>query len=295
MSDLLLADHQLTLPPTQADLPCDDGVPMETQRHKFQLDLLMDGLMPWLEQRSDGYVGGNMFVYYSMEQVRHRDFKGPDFFVVLGVPKRERRSWVVWEEGKAPDVVIELLSESTAQQDKTEKKQIYQAQMRVPEYFWFDPFNPDDWAGFVLQHGEYQPLHPDANRLVSAALGLALDRWTGTYRGVEATWLRWVTLTGDLLLTSQELAEQERQQAEQEHQRAEQEHQRAEQERQRAEQEYDRAEQERQRAEQERQRAEQAETQLRQVVLNLAQAGMTIEQIAQATGLPAHQIQDWSN
>lgn len=119
--DLLLADHQLTLPPTQANLPCDDGVPMETPRHKFQLDLLMDGLWFWLEGRSDGYVGGNMFMYYSMEQVRNQDFKGPDFFVVLGVPKRERRSWVVWEEGKAPDVVIELLSKSTAKQDKTAK------------------------------------------------------------------------------------------------------------------------------------------------------------------------------
>ena len=66
-----------------------------------------------------------MFVYYSLAQVRNRDFKGPDFFAVLGVPKGERKSWVVWEEGKAPDVVIELLSESTAQQDKTNKKQIY--------------------------------------------------------------------------------------------------------------------------------------------------------------------------
>jgi len=52
---------------------------------------------------------------------------------VLGVPKRERRSWVVWEEGKAPDVVIELLSESTAEQDKNEKKLIYQSQLRVSD------------------------------------------------------------------------------------------------------------------------------------------------------------------
>jgi len=49
---------------------------------------------------------------------------------------------VVWEEGKAPDVIIELLSESTATQDKTVKKEIYQNQMRFPEYFWYDPFNP---------------------------------------------------------------------------------------------------------------------------------------------------------
>jgi len=89
-----------------------------------------------------------MFVYYSLEQARNQDFKGPDVFVVLVVPRRERKSWVVWEEGKGPDVVIELLSNSTAEHDKTAKKQTYQNRLRVPEYFWFDPFNPEDLAGF---------------------------------------------------------------------------------------------------------------------------------------------------
>ncbi len=139
---------------------------MESARHKAQIDLLIDALIPWLEQREDGYIGGNMFVYYSLAQVRNKDFKGPDFFAVLGVPKGERKSWVVWEEGKAPDVVIELLSESTVQADKNEKKLIYQNQMRVPEYFWYDPFNPDDWAGFSLQQSVYQRLIPNEQRLL---------------------------------------------------------------------------------------------------------------------------------
>ncbi len=51
-----------------------------------------------------------MFVYFSAAQLKSEDFRGPDFFAVLGVPKAERKSWVVWQEGKAPDVVIELLS-----------------------------------------------------------------------------------------------------------------------------------------------------------------------------------------
>jgi hypothetical protein len=53
-------------------------------------------------QRQDVYVGGNMFVYFSLDQVRHEDFREPDFFVVLGVPRRERKSRVVWQEGKGP-------------------------------------------------------------------------------------------------------------------------------------------------------------------------------------------------
>ncbi|ASC70791.1 Hypothetical Protein XM38_017380 [Halomicronema hongdechloris C2206] len=209
-----MVSHPLdsALPPTQHDLPCDDGVPMETQRHKLQSDLLIETLYPWLAGRQDGYVGGNMFLYYSLAQVRHQDFIGPDVFVVLGVPKGERKSWVVWEEGKGPDVVIELLSDSTAVDDKTRKKQVYAEQVRVPEYFWFDPFNPQEWAGFRLVGGYYEPLTlNDAGVLASQQLGLGLVRWQGCYQTVDAVWLRWVTATGDLLPTQAELLHQERQ------------------------------------------------------------------------------------
>jgi Uma2 family endonuclease len=257
MSDLAthLEELGISLPPTQADLPYSDGEPMESQRHQFQIDLLIDALLPWLDAREDGYVGGNMFVYFSMEQVRGRDFKGPDFFAVLGVPKGERLSWVCWEEGKAPDVVIELLSPSTAAVDKGEKKRTYATQVRVPEYFWYDPMNPDDWAGFQLYGGAYQAIAPESDRLVSHSLGLSLTRWTGTFKGIEATWLRWADLDGNLLLTAEE--------------------------------------QERQRADQERQRAESAESQVQQIVCNLLQSGMTPEQVATATGLSPEQVERW--
>ncbi len=271
------SSENLILPPTQEELPYDDDTPMESQRHKMQMDLLIDALQPWLEQREDGYVGGNMFVYYSLAQVKNKDFKGPDFFVVLGVPQGERKSWVVWEEEKAPDVVIELLSESTATVDKNEKKLIYQNQMRVPEYFWYDPFNPDDWAGFSMQNSIYQQIPVNSqNQLVSQSLRLALQRWQGSYKGIEATWLRWETLEGELLPTAEEIAHQESQRSEQERQRAEQERQRA--------------EQERQRAEQERQRANMVEQQLLQTARNLLQEGMTVEQVARLTGLPESAI-----
>jgi Uma2 family endonuclease len=213
----------VVLPPTQDELPYDDGVPMETERHKLQMDLLIYPLKPWLNQRPErGYVGGNMFVYFSLEQVRHQDFRGPDVFVVLDVPKRERKSWVVWEEGKSPDVVIELLSSKTADTDKGKKKIIYQNQLKVIEYFWFDPFNPEDWEGFGLHHGEYVALvRDDQNRFISERLGLALVRWQGVYEEVETTWLRWATKAGQLLPTSREALEAETQRADAETQRAE--------------------------------------------------------------------------
>lgn len=184
---------------------------MESQRHQLQMELLLNGLRPWLEMREDGFVGGNMFVYYSLAQVRNRDFKGPDVFIALGVPKGERRSWVCWEEDKTPDVVIELLSESTLATDKNEKKSIYQDRMRVPEYFWYDPFNPEDWAGFQLQGSIYREIPmDDQKRRLSEALNLSLLPVTGDYKGIEATWLRWATVTGELLPTPEEQAEKQK-------------------------------------------------------------------------------------
>ncbi len=212
---------EIEIPPTQDQLPCDDGIPMETARHKLQMDLLVDPLAAWLRDR-DAYVAGNMFVYFSPNQVKNHDFRGPDVFVVLDVPKGERKSWVVWEEGKGPDVVIELLSTSTAMFDKRQKKEIYQRRLRVPEYFWFDPFNHKDFAGFAISDHGYEPISPDdQGRLISQQLGLALVYWTGLYADTTTVWLRWATLDGVLLPTDRELAEQAQQVAEQAQQRAE--------------------------------------------------------------------------
>jgi Uma2 family endonuclease len=213
---------EFDLPPTQDTLICDDGIPMETARHKWQMELLVNPLTSWLANR-DAYVGGNMFVYFSPNQVKNHDFRGPDVFAVLDVPKGERKSWVVWEEGKGPDVVIELISESTATSDKQQKKEIYQRRLRVPEYFWFDPFDSEDLAGFAIRDNVYDPILPDSKgRLISQQLGLALVLWAGQYAEANTVWLRWATLDGELLPTDQEMAEREHQRAEQERQRAEQ-------------------------------------------------------------------------
>lgn len=58
----MLAEAGITaLPPTQAELPYDDGEPMESQRHRCQMELLIQALIPWLDAREDGFVGGNVF------------------------------------------------------------------------------------------------------------------------------------------------------------------------------------------------------------------------------------------
>jgi len=193
--------------PTEDDLPYSEPRIMESERHVLQLDLLKDPLLLAWADRDDWYVAVDMFLHYSLEQVRNRDFLGPDFFVAVDAVRRERKSWVVWQEGKAPDVVIELLSESTADRDKNEKKELYQNRVQVPEYFWYDPFAPKDLAGWRLEQGVYTAILADAGgRLFSAALGLGLGCWEGKYQGVEAVWLRWSWPDGTLLPTPEEAA-----------------------------------------------------------------------------------------
>ncbi|MCG8367735.1 MAG: Uma2 family endonuclease, partial [Pseudanabaenales cyanobacterium] len=91
-------------PPT--DLIFDDGVPLESNRHRIAMNVLIRSTQQVLQAQPNTFVGGNMFVYYSRTQAMNRDFRGPDFFAVLGVESdRERQGWVVWEEdGRYPDV-----------------------------------------------------------------------------------------------------------------------------------------------------------------------------------------------
>ena len=129
-------------------------------------------------------------------------FVGPDVFVVLNTTRRERRAWVVWEEdGKGPDVVIELLSEATEQIDRGEKMRVYGRNLKVGEYFSFDPFSAL-LEGYELDvtHGTYSRKVPDcAGRLSCKQLGLSLAGVRSTLHGVDATWLRWLTPDGEVL------------------------------------------------------------------------------------------------
>ncbi|MBW4644626.1 MAG: Uma2 family endonuclease [Goleter apudmare HA4340-LM2] len=205
-----------------------DEPPLETELHLRQIILLLQCL-EWLwRDRNDFYAAGNLTIYYSQRQRKSEQFRGPDFFVVLGTERKTRKSWVVWdEEGKYPNVILEILSDSTAKTDKGLKKEIYQTTFRTPDYFWFDPYT-QEFAGFHLLDGEYQPLQAnDQGYLWSHQLGLYL----GIYQG----FLRFFTADRQLVPTPEETAQQAEQRVEQAEQRVEQAEQRAQQEAEKAE------------------------------------------------------------
>ncbi len=197
-------------PPSVDELITDDGEPMESQRHCDQMLHLIESLKLAWRDRDDFYTAGNMFLYFSETQSKNNDFRGPDFFVVLNTTNRERKAWVVWEEnGQTPDVVVELLSDSTRHVDKTDKKRIYGRVLRVPEYFWFDPHS-GEFAGFTLnvQTSEYEPKKPNAKGwLRSDRLGMFLGKVPGTLGGVTADWLRLIQDDGTVAPVGLEIAQ----------------------------------------------------------------------------------------
>jgi Uma2 family endonuclease len=222
-------------------LPDSDGEPLETPWHYASIHLLLFSLTYYWRHREDFFIGGNMFVYFSMERVFHKDFRGPDFFYVEGVPRRRpRRFWAVWEEGgKYPDVIVEFLSESTAETDLTVKKDLYQNTFHLGEYFCFDP-DTGRFQGWRLVGGQFQDIQPDSHGWMwSEKLQLWLGTWQGTYMDLQRTWLRFYDSDGNLVPLAEEAVERqadlERERAEAERRRAEEEHRRAEAERQRAE------------------------------------------------------------
>ena len=191
-----------------------DEPPVETELHLEQIMLLIKSLKWLWKDRTDFYTAGNLSIYYSPKQKKSEDYRGPDFFVVLGTEKKIRKSWVVWDEdGQYPHVIVEILSPTTAKTDRGLKKELYQNKFRTPDYFWFDPYTLE-FAGFSLTNGKYQPIEPnEKGHLWSEQLGLYL----GIYQGL----LRYFTAAGELVPTSEESAEIEAQKAKQEAQKTE--------------------------------------------------------------------------
>lgn len=211
-------EENVILPPSNL---YSDEPPLETELHLEEIILLLKCLKWLWQDRTDFYAAGNLTIYFSSKKLKTKDFRGPDFFVVLDTEQKVRKSWTIWEEdGKYPNLILEILSPTTANTDKNFKKTLYQDTFRTPDYFWFDP-ETLEFAGFHLVDGKYEALQPNTQgHLWSQQLGL--------YLGIYERLVRFFTPDGQLVPTPEESANQERERANQETQRAEQERERAE-------------------------------------------------------------------
>lgn len=202
------------------DLPSENleesGLPDEF--HDLQPQLLSATLRLSDYARSEIFTGTDLNLYYD---VRHLQwYKRPDWFLALGVQRLYRgvdlrSSYVIWQEGVSPFVVVELLSPGTETEDLGDqaasadedadngdakpprKWEVYEQILRVPYYIVFSRYT-DQLRFFQLVGGRYQEqlLDPQQPQIWIPELALGIGRWHGTYAGVERLWLRWYDAQG---------------------------------------------------------------------------------------------------
>lgn len=184
--------------------PSRDGKPMaETFTHAMVMVEILTMLQHWFRSRGQpAYVCMNNFVYY--EEGNPRKVLAPDLYVVLDRdPEPWRNSWMGWREGKLPELVFEITSRSTSQDDLGRKLEIYRDVWEVSEYFLFDPFEEyltPAMQGYRRVRGQFRPIRPVRGRMSSRVLGLELERDGRMLRFVDPE-------TGERILTDSESRE----------------------------------------------------------------------------------------
>ena len=173
----------------EIEYPSSDGEPMaESDITRFYMVYSVEALEIYFKNRQDVYVSANSFIYY--ERGDRDAVVAPDVYVVLGVRKRKRDNYKVWQEGGiTPDFVLEITSETTQEKDQTIKPEIYR-NLGVREYFQYDPSG--DYLNPILQgvrvvEGNYEPIFArvtafDTFWLWSEVLGLELQLVSGELR-----------------------------------------------------------------------------------------------------------------
>ena len=184
------------------EYPSSDGQPMaESDLHRKEMVDLIEALTRRYRDAPDVYVAGNLFLYY--RQGDPRSVVAPDVFLVKGVPKGDRLTYKLWEEGHAPSLVIEVTSNSTRNEDLDRKKRCYES-LGIEEYFLFDPtgdYLSPRLQGYRLVRNRYEPIRPRPD-------GSLDSRTTGLTLTVEERHLRPIdTTTGERLLRVNELGE----------------------------------------------------------------------------------------
>ena len=188
-------------PGAEIDYPSSDGEPMaESERQLIPMAGTFFILRDWFRDRPDVYIGCDLLIYYREGDNGVR--VAPDVFAVFGASgNHPRDSWKLWEEGKAPDFVLEIASPSTWREDIARKRDIYR-DLKVSEYWRFDPtgelFTPPLAWEQLDDDGTYHPRplssSPDGTLWArSAVLGLDIcaraDLTLQLYDPVGGRWL----------------------------------------------------------------------------------------------------------
>ncbi len=205
------------LHPDVDHLVTEDNAPVDSVFSEKQQRLLTEPLhSSWTggTERRSFVAMSNVGLFYAVHQAPFV----PDAMLSLDVrlpadvrPK-PHRSYFIWEYGKAPDVVVEVVSNREGGED-TEKLSGY-ARIGVPYYVIFDPdrlLSAEALRAYRLEGRQYRRMEGEVS-FPDVELGMRL--WRGRYEDIEAAWLRWANAEGRLIPSGCERADAERERAE---------------------------------------------------------------------------------
>ena len=213
--------HQLT----ERDLPSepdeDEKVSVSTLHDQLAYEL-RPGLSLRFQGQADVLLAHDLYVYF--DDIRDGPPRratarrlSPDVLVSFGVSGRHRGSYTVWEEGKPPDFVLEILSEFTWRKDVGRNPELYE-RMGVREYFLFDPNEHVKPRLQAWRFGDGEPRRAEAVKVADGMLGIHsdvlglhlchTDPWRVTGGGIDGRRLRWRDpANGEFLETASEVAQ----------------------------------------------------------------------------------------
>ena len=205
-----------------AHLVTEDETPVDNRFSERQQRLLPSLLFSSWEEGKPFEAVSNVGLFYSLHG---EPPVVPDFMLSLGVEPRPvtgakaDRSYMTWIYGKAPDLVIEVVSNKEGGELST-KLEIY-AKVRVTYYVVYDPFamlGERELRAFRLAEGRYLEMVP-ATWLPEIGLGLTV--WEGELEDTTSRWLRFTDRNGELLKTADERAKESESRAKEAETRAE--------------------------------------------------------------------------
>lgn len=208
--------------PTMYDLPSEaigePGLPDEF--HGIQALFLKETFRPPCIPPDEVFSAMDLNLYYDVRYPLR--YKRPDWFGVVGVPRLYdgqvmRNSYVVWQEGVSPLVIVEFLSPGTQKEDLGQilrdvegvptKWEVYERFLRVPYYVALNG-DTGELHFFQLSGDRYQAISPEGKKLWIPSIELGLGLWQGSYDGKQRLWLRWFDKEGAWIPTSDEQAAQ---------------------------------------------------------------------------------------
>lgn len=181
-----------TISKVEITYPSSDGLPMaESTEHYQWIVTIEGGLETLFKDDPNVFVAGDL-LWYPVEG-RSDIRRAPDVMVVFGRPKGARGSYIQHlEEGIAPQVVFEILSQGNRISEMARKFEFYQT-YGVEEYYVYDHL-AKDLVGW-LRNQDDQHLEPiaDMQNWTSPRLGIRFELTDETLKIFQPDGTRFLT------------------------------------------------------------------------------------------------------